>query len=152
MKYLLSFLSVFLLSFSTVAQSIHLKGTLYDPTGAVVVGAEILAISTTDQRVATTSKDDGSYLLELIPGRYRIEFYAPGFRRTVWNDYTVVNATFGAMNVDVVLFVQDGHEACGYGGHCIEIPISKGKDVMTTKETSPRPKANGGNTTNKKPR
>lgn len=148
MKSLLSLLFVFLLSFVAVAQNIRLKGTLYDPNGAVVVGAEALAVSATNQRIVTKSTDDGSYLLELTPGRYRLEFHAPGFRRTVWNDYMVVTATFGAMNFDVVLLVQDGHEPCGYGGHCIEIPITKGEDIITTQRPSSRPR----NTPNKKPR
>ncbi len=108
MKYFLSLLFVFLFSFVAVAQNIPLKGTLYDPNGTVVVGAEAFAVeaqavlsgNVSDETGAsigkvnivvtlagneykTRSNEDGSYRLLVPSGEAFITFSgAPGFLET----------------------------------------------------------------------
>jgi len=62
-----------------------LSGTVTDPTGAVVAGAEVKAIdqSTGEARTAV-SGSDGTYTLPLLPpGAYRIEAGKTGFKTTI---------------------------------------------------------------------
>jgi len=59
-----------------------LKGTVTDPTGAVVPGAKVklTALGTAATRVSTTATDGGYFFAQLLPGDYRIEVTAPGFK------------------------------------------------------------------------
>jgi outer membrane cobalamin receptor len=60
----------------------HLKGILTDPSGASLSGARITAQTETDhstKSVAADSAADGSYSLDLLPGRYRVTVQKDGF-------------------------------------------------------------------------
>lgn len=59
-----------------------ITGTVYDPNGAVIPFATVAIYSVSAGNTATTKPDDsGVYTFEdLIPGTYRIEIDAPGFR------------------------------------------------------------------------
>ncbi|MBV9437758.1 MAG: carboxypeptidase regulatory-like domain-containing protein, partial [Acidobacteria bacterium] len=66
-----------------------MRGTVYDPSGAVVSGAKVQIINTDrnfTERSITTSAD-GAYNAALLPlGRYQIRVDAPGFATYVAND------------------------------------------------------------------
>ncbi|HKE06326.1 MAG TPA: TonB-dependent receptor [Candidatus Acidoferrum sp.] len=58
----------------------HLTGTLTDPSGAAVAGAQISAQATgSSAQVNATSGADGSYSLNLPPGSYRVRFARTSF-------------------------------------------------------------------------
>jgi len=59
-----------------------ITGTIYDPNGAVIPFATVAIYSVSAGKTATTKPDDsGMYKFEdLVPGTYRIEIDAPGFR------------------------------------------------------------------------
>jgi hypothetical protein len=61
-----------------------ISGTVQDPSGATVAGAEVKAISAdTNQVVSTTSDSSGLFKLPLLPiGRYRVEVSRGGFRKS----------------------------------------------------------------------
>jgi hypothetical protein len=74
-----------------VAQSRNsgeIRGTVMDPSGAVVPGAQILIQNTlTGVVTKLTSDKSGIYDAEsLIPGTYTVSFEKPGFERSVIND------------------------------------------------------------------
>lgn len=68
-----------------------LRGTLTDPSGAVVVGARIAASSSTaaGASVTETSGADGKYSLSLAPGNYTVQIERDSFR-TVKEQITLV--------------------------------------------------------------
>ncbi|HET9530105.1 MAG TPA: carboxypeptidase-like regulatory domain-containing protein, partial [Blastocatellia bacterium] len=62
-----------------------MRGTVLDPQGKAISGATVSLISTeTNAARTTTTKDNGSYTFDLIlPGSYRIEAEATGFKKAV---------------------------------------------------------------------
>ena len=88
--------SAFVLASSLLAQSAGtgaLTGTVTDPTGGVVPGAQVTLISTdTNQTRTAATGIDGSYRFALLPpGTYRVRFSATGFK----------TAEVSSMNVSV---------------------------------------------------
>lgn len=84
---LLAFLICLLPSKPCAAQTMAavLEGRVYDDQGLVMAGAQVTVtrIDTTDVRAASTD-DEGTFrVTALVPGRYRVEVGAPGFRRSV---------------------------------------------------------------------
>ncbi|HTD24999.1 MAG TPA: TonB-dependent receptor [Terriglobales bacterium] len=98
-RILLLVLSVLILSACTIAwgqtTSATLTGHVVDNSGAVVTGAQVVAISTeTNVRYPGTTNGEGIYLLvNLKPGNYHIEVSKQGFSTSI--------------KPDVVLHVQD---------------------------------------------
>src|SRR5450759_3339986 len=70
-----------------------ISGTVADPNGAVVQGANVTATNLATNAARTTSSDsDGHFAFTLVPpGRYRIEVTAQGFQN--YQVETVVNIT-----------------------------------------------------------
>lgn len=67
------------------AQSTYgsIAGTVTDPSGAAIAGADVTLtnVGTSEKRTQTT-KEDGLYqFVNLVPGRYGIEVTKPGFKR-----------------------------------------------------------------------
>lgn len=141
MKFLIVTFYVTALSLCIFGQNIKLTGTVYDPNGAIVVGAEVNAISAEKRQSSTKSKDDGIFLLDLVPGIYRLEFYSPGFKTNAVNKYHIVNSTYGKMSFDVVLHVSTEHEPCGYsGGDCITVAVQKSEVSILSNKIPTQPK------------
>src|ERR1700730_1937522 len=67
------------------AQSFYgsMVGTITDATGAVVADASVTLtnMGTSERRTAATDVSGNSQLVNLVPGRYRIEITKTGFRR-----------------------------------------------------------------------
>ena len=70
-----------------------IRGTVNDPSGAVVGGAKVEAVNVaTGVRTATTSTGEGNYNIpNLIAGLYRVEVEGPGFKKLI-RDNVRVNA------------------------------------------------------------
>jgi len=80
-------------------------GTVTDPQGAVIVGANVTVINEGQGTVFTRTTDQtGSYIVPfLIPGTYRVTVEQPGFKKAEQRDIVVtVNAQ---MRVDFTLSV-----------------------------------------------
>src|SRR5687767_1722289 len=61
-----------------------ISGTVKDPHGACIVGAEVtvMSLATTEERKVKTD-DRGNYVVPLLPpGMYRISVKANGFKKT----------------------------------------------------------------------
>ena len=84
-------LAVLIISFAAFTNSIYaqgttgqISGTVTDPNGAVVQGANVTArsLDTNFSRSITTG-NDGVYAFQLLPpGRYRVSATATGFQET----------------------------------------------------------------------
>lgn len=116
MRFLPPLVFVFGFSFLAFGQEVNLTGTVYDPSGSVVAGAQIKAIDEKGHSLSATSDFEGSFLLKLVPGIYAIDVSAPGFLTIKYNEYLVVNSTKGKMTMDFVMFGGKYHEPCGVGG------------------------------------
>jgi outer membrane receptor protein involved in Fe transport len=57
------------------------RGTIMDPSGAVLAGASVTAINTaTNVKTGTVTNEDGNYNIQFLPiGQYKITVAAPGF-------------------------------------------------------------------------
>src|SRR5436305_3232798 len=80
-------------------------GTISDPGGAIVPGAQVTARNVdTGLTRSVVSSDDGTYRLEFLPvGKYVIEVTSAGFKKGLLSDIVLqVNAT---VRVDVSLTV-----------------------------------------------
>lgn len=69
----------------------HIRGTVTDPSGAGVPGAEVKATNTQTQvSAAVMTSDDGSYeFLSLAPGTYDVTVSKTGFRATTAHNITL---------------------------------------------------------------
>ncbi len=70
----------------------QIKGTVTDPTGAIVPGAVVTAVSLDNGfSRSTTSRADGSFLIPLLnPSHYRVQVTAPGFEKLERGPITVL--------------------------------------------------------------
>ena len=89
---------VVLACLSSSAQQItgNIRGTVADPSGAVILGAEVTAQQTETglSRTATTDRNGNYVLLELPVGHYRLQVTAKGFEEYVQDGITLnVNDT-----------------------------------------------------------
>ncbi len=119
----LSLLLLFLLlasSFSAwAAPGASISGTVIDPSGGVIPAAVVTARNLDNGRELTClTEGDGSYILSPpLPGRYRIQFDAPGFRSYLreldWDgkNSLVVNAqmTLSSASTTVEVSAADAH-------------------------------------------
>ncbi len=74
-----------------------IAGTVKDPTGAVIIGAQVTVTSlATAERRETTTDDAGNYAVSLLPpGTYRVSVTANGFKRVeVESVRVVITETF----------------------------------------------------------
>src|SRR5262249_14659099 len=88
----------------------RITGTVKDLTGAVVVTAEVTAISkvTTEQR-QTITDNVGRYVLALLlPGTYRVSVAAAGFKTQVFEEVTVSITETTALDVNLTVGTAPG--------------------------------------------
>jgi hypothetical protein len=83
-----------------------ISGTVQDPQGAVVAGAQVKATNTsTGVTLTTTSDSAGLYRFNLIPvGEYKVEVSAQGFKTTVQSNILVSagrDSSLGSMKLTV---------------------------------------------------
>jgi hypothetical protein len=76
------------LSFTALAQTSSLTGTVTDPTGAVVptVKISIVNVDTGVERTTESDKIGGYVLSQMPPGKYRLTAKAPGFSDVIINN------------------------------------------------------------------
>src|SRR5580658_9053410 len=85
----LSFLLLSVLAFTYSARAIEvngrIRGTVTDPSGAVLPGVEVIATNVaTGVKFPTKTVSDGNYLFPQLPvGTYSISVSAPGFKAFV---------------------------------------------------------------------
>ena len=110
MRTLLTLLvSVGMLVSSALAQTFYgsVVGTITDKSGAALVRAKVtLSSKTTAYRLTAESDRSGNYqFLNLVPGRYQLDFEATGFKHLLRPEIQVQVA--GATRVDASLEVGD---------------------------------------------
>lgn len=83
----MALIMVFLLPAAALAQggSGRITGTITDPSGAVIPGAEVTIINAeTGRTIQAVTNDQGRYAsVPLLPGAYRVEASLPGFKTAV---------------------------------------------------------------------
>jgi hypothetical protein len=130
--------SVFLFSKPVMAQATTgtLKGTVVDPNGGVVAGAEIIAKNqaTGIETPATTTASDGSFVITtLLPGKYTVTV-APsaGFRRTM---VTAVDVRVGDITeIKIDLEIGTPSETVTVTGNTEEI-VQSNSQISSSFET-----------------
>src|ERR1051326_3298134 len=83
-----------------------ISGTVQDPQGAVVAGAQVKATNTsTGITLTTTSDSAGLFRFNLIPaGEYKVEVSAQGFKTSVQSNILVAagrDSSLGSMKLTV---------------------------------------------------
>ena len=85
-------------------------GRISDSSGAVVKGASVTVtdLGTSESRVSTTDSDGDYRFVNLVPGRYRIEVKAAGFR--AFSHYPVDVRVDTVVRIDAALDVGSVNE------------------------------------------
>ena len=77
---IVALLAIFSATYAS-AQNAELTGTVVDPSGALIPGAEVKATnSQTNASFVTLSTEEGRYVMRLSPGTYAITAALPGFK------------------------------------------------------------------------
>ena len=94
-------LLAFLPALAAAQATSQLNGSVTDPSGASVAGANITLIETaTDSKRTATSNGSGLYqFLEVPPGNYRLEVTAKGFAPALVSSVTLVVKTPSTLNI-----------------------------------------------------
>ena len=99
------FVSLLFASARRVAQSPNgtISGTVFDPAGKVVAGAEVTVVNdATRVQNYTKTNSDGLYVLpNLPPGSYRLQVAKPGFKTLIKPDITLNVQDALAINFDL---------------------------------------------------
>ena len=82
-----------------------IRGTVGDPSGAVVGGANVTAINVeTGFRATTVSTGDGNYNIpSLTPGLYRVEVDAAGFKKLIQDNVRVNAGVIVALDLHLTI-------------------------------------------------
>ena len=82
---ILTLLSIVALSVTAQTERGSITGLVTDPTGAAVAGAELTLVNRdTNATVKATATNSGEFSLpNLLPGNYRVDITAAGFKRFV---------------------------------------------------------------------
>lgn len=108
-----------------------ISGIVTDASGAVVPSAAVtITHKATNTAVTITVGDTGEYSApNLVPGVYRVEVTAPGFKRAVLDNITLTAA--GAARADLQLQVGQVSEAIEVSASAIQIQTENAK-ISTT--------------------
>src|SRR5438093_9009909 len=75
-------LTIILFAGNVQAQTTKLSGTAVDPSGALIIGADVTVTGPGGRAITTTKTGpDGSFTIELPPGSYGLEVSANGFEK-----------------------------------------------------------------------
>src|SRR4051812_508777 len=93
-------LSAVTIAFAQVGTG-SLNGTVSDPAGAVVAGANVKVIHDETGIVTTAvSTDAGTYTFPALPvGPYTVDVEKPGFKKTVRSGVVIATATRSALDL-----------------------------------------------------
>ena len=82
-----------------------LRGTVTDPTGASIPGANvtIVQVDTAEQRAVSTNETGSWEARFLSPGPYRLTFERDGFKKLTQAGVTVTTSEVGTVNVTLEL-------------------------------------------------
>lgn len=96
-------LGLFCFSLRLPAQSERgsIRGTVEDPTGAVIAGANVAAINVgTGARTSAQTTEAGNYNIPQLPaGNYTVEIDHPGFKKLIQENVTVAVGGVAALNL-----------------------------------------------------
>ena len=95
------------LALASPGQIASLRGTVSDPTGAVVPGAKVRARNlSTGALLEATTGPEGGYSISLPAGRYDLEFSESGFQPSVRKAVDVAAGAAVALDVQLPLATQ----------------------------------------------
>src|SRR4030095_850571 len=85
----------------------RIAGTIKDERGAVIVGAEVTAISrTTGEERKVITDTEGNFSLSLLPSStYLVSIIAGGFKKTVFDNIKVAITETTAINAELAVGV-----------------------------------------------
>jgi hypothetical protein len=94
---------------SAQAPTATLSGVVTDPSGAVIPGVTVTAISpATSHRTVATTNDQGFYVLTQLPaGEYRVEAEMSGFKKYVRQGLTLTTAATLALDIQLEVGAAD---------------------------------------------
>ena len=106
-----------------------IRGTIKDPQGAVVAGANVvLSDPATNFSRTATSNDSGQFAFEAIePGTYKIEVEAKGFKKTVLTQV----AALVSKPTDLVVAMEIGDV-----NETISVTVGAGEALINTQDAS----------------
>ena len=104
-RLLITMLVVSVVSWSVFAQgggsSSSLSGTVFDQSGAIVPGAEVVVINTdTGEQYKAITADNGTFFLPVLSiGTYTATVAVPGFKQAVVKDIRLTSGNPGTIRI-----------------------------------------------------
>jgi hypothetical protein len=113
-----------------------LRGTVKDPTGAVVPGADVTLISegTRDERRAITDEEGGFYFGALRPGTYTLRVELPGFKTHEETGLTIRPAEARGVSVTLELGEMTETITITSAAEYIKTETPAKEDTITTQQ------------------
>ncbi|HRR57604.1 MAG TPA: carboxypeptidase-like regulatory domain-containing protein, partial [Acidobacteriota bacterium] len=113
-----------------------LRGTVKDPTGAVVPGADVTLISegTRDERRAVTDEEGGFYFGALRPGTYTLRVELPGFKTYEETGLTIRPAEARGVSVTLELGEMTETITITSAAEYIKTETPAKEDTITTQQ------------------
>lgn len=101
-----------------------LTGTVYDPSGALVLKTKVTAKNEKGVTIETETDEEGVYVLNLpclYQGieKYEITVEKYGFEKFVLKDFKFVYSTKGRMYLDIALGIKSNELICPKGEICL---------------------------------
>ncbi len=111
-----------------------ITGTLFDPNGAVIPGADVTAINQNSEEVfSVVSNDEGVFLLSNLPsGKYKVSANSPGFQLTTVENVVVSSMTL--IKLDFNLYVAGATMTVDVSADAATVIDSSSSKVQTTVE------------------
>src|SRR5262245_25815682 len=105
--FLLISFSPFTVGAAAQAQSGSLRGQVVDPSGAAVVGANVLVLPAQGATITTTTNRDGSYEAKTLPpGKYTVQVFATAFASFEAKDVAITAGNTAILNVHLEIEEQ----------------------------------------------
>ena len=118
-----------------------MSGTVTDPTGAAVPGAEVQAVQTdTNLVLKVTTNDQGAFAIPSVPaGPYRITVAKPGFKTATLTNIQVESAVPATVNIKLEVGQASESVTVTAGAEIVQATSAEVTSTLTGRQVTDLP-------------